>query len=169
MRKCANISPYMRRPLAIYDFATAPFWISLLMSKIVFNFLSLYPSQWHLSSNFLPGFTVLYSKISKYWPVSDGDDGCMAELPPDGLLYAEVGGRVHGGRRLVQQQDLGPPAATRPERMRRREQGKGLHWTVVQDPAEACSLFAPSKMEFTKVKLRKDFSQLAIHCRGFWS
>jgi hypothetical protein len=23
--KCANISPYMRRPLVIYDFATAPF------------------------------------------------------------------------------------------------------------------------------------------------
>jgi hypothetical protein len=23
-RKCANISPYMRRPLVIYDFATAP-------------------------------------------------------------------------------------------------------------------------------------------------
>ncbi len=25
MRKCANISPYMRRPLVISDFATAPF------------------------------------------------------------------------------------------------------------------------------------------------
>jgi hypothetical protein len=25
MRKCANISPYMRRSLVIYDFATAPF------------------------------------------------------------------------------------------------------------------------------------------------
>jgi hypothetical protein len=24
MRKCANISPYMRRPLVIYDFATDP-------------------------------------------------------------------------------------------------------------------------------------------------
>jgi hypothetical protein len=24
MRKCANISPYMRRPLIMYDFATAP-------------------------------------------------------------------------------------------------------------------------------------------------
>jgi hypothetical protein len=23
--KCANIPPYMRRPLVIYDFATAPF------------------------------------------------------------------------------------------------------------------------------------------------
>jgi hypothetical protein len=27
----ANISPYMRRPLIIYDFATAPFYISLYM------------------------------------------------------------------------------------------------------------------------------------------
>jgi hypothetical protein len=25
MRKCANISPYMRRPLVTYDFATATF------------------------------------------------------------------------------------------------------------------------------------------------
>jgi hypothetical protein len=25
MRKCANIEPYMRRPLVIYDFATHPF------------------------------------------------------------------------------------------------------------------------------------------------
>ncbi len=25
MRKSANISPYMRRPLVIYDFATDPF------------------------------------------------------------------------------------------------------------------------------------------------
>ncbi len=30
MRKCANISPYIRRrPSVIYDFAAAPFWISL--------------------------------------------------------------------------------------------------------------------------------------------
>jgi len=27
MRKCENISPYMRRPLVIYDFATAPLWM----------------------------------------------------------------------------------------------------------------------------------------------
>jgi hypothetical protein len=28
-----NISPYMRRPLVIYDFATAPFRINLYMGK----------------------------------------------------------------------------------------------------------------------------------------
>ncbi len=38
MRKCANISPYMRRPWVKYDFATAPLWISF-MKKIVFPFL----------------------------------------------------------------------------------------------------------------------------------
>jgi hypothetical protein len=40
MRKCANIQPYKRRPLDIYDFATAPIWISLYMRKILFSFLS---------------------------------------------------------------------------------------------------------------------------------
>jgi hypothetical protein len=30
----SNISPYMRRPLAMYDFATAQFRISLYMRKI---------------------------------------------------------------------------------------------------------------------------------------
>jgi hypothetical protein len=39
MRKCANISPDMRRPLVI---ATAPFWISLCMRKILFSFLSVH-------------------------------------------------------------------------------------------------------------------------------
>jgi hypothetical protein len=34
MRKCANISPYMRRLLVVYDFATAPFSISLYMRRI---------------------------------------------------------------------------------------------------------------------------------------
>jgi hypothetical protein len=42
MRKCANISPYIRRPLAIYDFATAPFSISSYMRKKLFSFLSVY-------------------------------------------------------------------------------------------------------------------------------
>ncbi len=42
MRKCTNISPYMRRLLVIYDFATAPFWIFVYMRKIIFSFLSVY-------------------------------------------------------------------------------------------------------------------------------
>jgi hypothetical protein len=40
MGKCANISPYMRKPLVIYVFATAPFWISLYMRKIWFSFFT---------------------------------------------------------------------------------------------------------------------------------
>ncbi len=38
MRKRANISPCMRRPLVIYDFATAPLWISLYIRKTWFSF-----------------------------------------------------------------------------------------------------------------------------------
>ncbi len=43
MRKCANSKSYMRRPLVIYDFATAPFWISLYVMKILFSFWSVSP------------------------------------------------------------------------------------------------------------------------------
>ncbi len=32
----------MRRPYVIYDIATAPFWISFYMWKILFSFLSVY-------------------------------------------------------------------------------------------------------------------------------
>ncbi len=42
MRKYANISPFMRRPLVIYNYATAPFWISSFMRKIWFPFLSVH-------------------------------------------------------------------------------------------------------------------------------
>ncbi len=38
----ANIYPYMRRPLVIYDFATDPIWISLYLRKILFSFLPVY-------------------------------------------------------------------------------------------------------------------------------
>ncbi len=53
MRKFANISRYMERTLAIYDFATAPLWISLCMRKIFFSFLSVY--------------TVCYEVICSIW------------------------------------------------------------------------------------------------------
>ncbi len=36
----AVANSYMRRPLVIYDFATAPFWIFLYMKKKFFSFLS---------------------------------------------------------------------------------------------------------------------------------
>jgi hypothetical protein len=35
----------MRRLLVIYDFATAPCWISLYMRKILFSFLSVWRKQ----------------------------------------------------------------------------------------------------------------------------
>ncbi len=33
MRNCANISPNLRRPIVVYHFATAPFWISYIWGK----------------------------------------------------------------------------------------------------------------------------------------
>ncbi len=36
------ISSYIRKPFLIYDFATAPLWISLYMRKILFSFLSVW-------------------------------------------------------------------------------------------------------------------------------
>jgi hypothetical protein len=38
MGKYLRISSYIRKPFRIYDFATAPFWISLYMRKILFSF-----------------------------------------------------------------------------------------------------------------------------------
>ncbi len=45
--KYLRISSYIRKPFLIYDFATAPFWISLYMRKIWFSFLSVYSWSWH--------------------------------------------------------------------------------------------------------------------------
>ena len=42
-------------------------------------------------------------------PVGDGEDGAVRELSPDRLLDLLVRGAVHGGRGLVQHEDLGPP------------------------------------------------------------
>ncbi len=36
--KYLRISSYIRKPFLIYDFATAPLWISLYMRKIRFSF-----------------------------------------------------------------------------------------------------------------------------------
>ena len=41
--KYFRISSYIRKPFLIYDFATAPLWISLYMRKIWFTFLSVHP------------------------------------------------------------------------------------------------------------------------------
>ncbi len=39
MGKYLRVSSYIRKPFLIYDFATAPLWISLYMRKIWFSFL----------------------------------------------------------------------------------------------------------------------------------
>jgi len=48
MVKCLRISSYMyiRKPFLMYDFAIAPFWISLCKRKIWFSFLSVYKYHW---------------------------------------------------------------------------------------------------------------------------
>ncbi len=40
MGKSLRISSYIRKPFLIYNFATAPLWISLYIRKILFYFLS---------------------------------------------------------------------------------------------------------------------------------
>jgi hypothetical protein len=60
MMKCVNISPYMRRPLVIYDFATAPSWISLYMRKILFPF-------WSVLNPLCGGNSVLRLKWKDPW------------------------------------------------------------------------------------------------------
>jgi hypothetical protein len=42
IQKGAVAKSYMTNGLLIYEFATAPIWISLYMRKIVFSFLSVY-------------------------------------------------------------------------------------------------------------------------------
>jgi hypothetical protein len=42
MGKYLRIFSYIRKPFLIYDFATAPLWISLYMRKIWFFFISVY-------------------------------------------------------------------------------------------------------------------------------
>ncbi len=51
IRKCANFSPYLRRPFVIYDIANAPFWIFLYMRKILFSFLSVWILLPHVLAN----------------------------------------------------------------------------------------------------------------------
>jgi hypothetical protein len=44
MRKCANISPYMRRPLVVYDFATGSTLSFLIYEEnLIFFFISVHP------------------------------------------------------------------------------------------------------------------------------
>jgi hypothetical protein len=47
MTKYLRISSYIRKPFLIYDFATAPLWISLYIRKIWFSFSSV----WHWIHN----------------------------------------------------------------------------------------------------------------------
>ncbi len=72
MRKCAIISPYLRRPLVIYDFATAPLWISLYMRKFLFSFLSVHGLTWSLQYTLYVHMWMtrsVWSRISHCWAI----------------------------------------------------------------------------------------------------
>ncbi len=56
--KYLRISSYIRKPFLIYDFATAPLWISPYMRKILFSFLSV-----HAVENGWEGRSVQYSPV----------------------------------------------------------------------------------------------------------
>ncbi len=96
MRKCANISPYMRKPLLIYDFATAPFWISFYMGKFYFLFLSVYASFSSLCS---PTFCIHRHTCRR------GGRGTRSSRPPvlsrqkyQYLIYYEISTSIHHQR-----------------------------------------------------------------------
>ncbi len=62
MGKYLRISSYIRKPFLIYDFATAPFWISLYMRKIfIFFFISVETQSVMLVLYFRPSFVNCWS------------------------------------------------------------------------------------------------------------
>ncbi len=67
--KYLSISSNIRKAFLIYDFATAPLWISLYMRKIWFSFLSVYMDQ--SASVFLSQGPVVHCAISSAWPELD--------------------------------------------------------------------------------------------------
>ncbi len=57
-------SPYIRRPLVIYDFATAPLWISLYMRKLWFSFfISVHTHKWIPVSWACYQFSILFCNL----------------------------------------------------------------------------------------------------------
>ncbi len=60
----ASISSYIRKRFLIYDFVTAPFWISLYMRKIIFSFLSVQSQFWVILQAI--GSTVPIPLVKKY-------------------------------------------------------------------------------------------------------
>ncbi len=53
----------MRRTLVIYDFATAPFWISLYMRKMLFSFFIIAMARQSVSPKFFLGVSSLFLSL----------------------------------------------------------------------------------------------------------
>ncbi len=88
--KYLPISSYIRKPFLIYDFATAPLWISLYIRKIWFYFLSVY-DPWAPEAS-LTGDTDKKSGAGIYnlWNSLCGIQGADEKLP----RQPRNGGRV---------------------------------------------------------------------------
>jgi hypothetical protein len=59
----------MRRPLVIYDFATAPFWISLYMRTILFSFFISVDFIHALLGIISPPMRILVRQRKKSWRI----------------------------------------------------------------------------------------------------
>ncbi len=88
MRKCANIWSQMMRPLVIlymtFRFATAPFWISLYLRKILFSF---YQCIREIGSDRCKVFKVDTSTVDRLLVLDEGWDSTKSvTLTPSCLL-----------------------------------------------------------------------------------
>ncbi len=120
MGKYLRISSYIRKPFLIYDFATAPLWISLYMRKIWFSFLSVHCILfWVMPHPDMPADRLLtHAEVTaKLAPVlfkaSHVCVGCGGTIPPLTFLYtpplqgpsppARPSSLSHGDRRPCQE------------------------------------------------------------------
>jgi hypothetical protein len=74
MGKYLCISQYINKPFLIYDFATAPLWISLYMRKIRFYFLSVYAEYSSVQSENTPK---ILSIFCKYWVTAEWENSTV--------------------------------------------------------------------------------------------
>jgi hypothetical protein len=75
MGKYLRISSYIRKPFLIYNFATAPLWISLSMRKIWFSFLSVQRlRRYFLHCRYLEEISFLQRRRKDFLYCSDNQD-----------------------------------------------------------------------------------------------
>jgi hypothetical protein len=103
MGKYLRISSYIyiRKPFLIYDFATAPLWISLCMRKIGFSFLSVWEICWPWKWPWMAKtFFLLLQSILAYFLVLFGWLDLSFLIGPGPLQSWGEGGSGGSGGRL---------------------------------------------------------------------